>query len=115
VTLHTAVDPVAILPNETLFSQWAAAASGQDIRWLNVNVAYPPATYPEQGGAPYGAGHCNFTVQSVLGAVTVLDQWVAQGRFPTWAGNAKAFGDKSGFAGPAGLPPWPNSPTTNSQ
>ncbi|HEX6886686.1 MAG TPA: hypothetical protein VF143_01160, partial [Candidatus Nanopelagicales bacterium] len=47
LTLHTSVDPVAILPNETLFSRWAAAASGQDIRWLNVNVAYPPATYPE--------------------------------------------------------------------
>ena len=23
-----------------------------------------PATYPESPGAPYGAGHCNFTAQS---------------------------------------------------
>jgi hypothetical protein len=112
VTLHTAADPVAILANESLFSDWAAQASGQEIRWLSVNVSYPPAPYPPDGRAPYGAGHCNFTVDSVLGAVQVLDDWVALGRFPTWAGNAEAFGPNSGFTGPVRLPAWPNSPTT---
>jgi hypothetical protein len=112
VTLHTAADPVAILANESLFSEWAAEVSGQEIRWLNVNVSYPPSPYPSTGRAPYGAGHCNFTVASVLGAVQVLDDWVALGRFPTWAGNAEAFGPNSGFAGPVRLPAWPNSPTT---
>ena len=90
-------------------------ASGADIRWLNVNVSNPPKAYPTQGPAPYGAGHCNFTAQSVIGAVEVLDDWVRLGRFPTWAGNVRAFGANSGFAGPVSLPAWPLSPTTQDQ
>ena len=112
VTLHTAVDPVAILANETLYGQAAAAASGQDIRWLSINVSNPPSPYPKDGVAPYGAGHCSFTGTSLVGAVRILDDWVRLGRFPTWAGNTLAFGAESGFAGPASLPEWPQSPTT---
>ena len=115
ITLHTSADPAAILANETLFGGWAAQASGADIRWLNVNVSNPPKAYPKQGPAPYGAGHCNFTAQSVIGAVEVLDDWVRLGRFPTWAGNVRAFGANSGFAGPVSLPAWPLSPTTQDQ
>ena len=112
VTLHTAVDPVAILANETLYGQAAATASGQDIRWLNINVSNPPSPYPADGVAPYGAGHCSFTGRSIVGAVQILDDWVRLGRFPTWAGNTLAFGAPSGFAGPNNLPDWPQSPTT---
>jgi hypothetical protein len=112
VTLHTALDPVAILANETLYGQAAAAASGQDVRWLSINVSNPPSPYPADGVAPYGAGHCSFTGTSLVGAVQILDDWVRLGRFPTWAGNTLAFGADSGFAGPATLPPWPPSPTT---
>ncbi len=112
VTLHTAVDPVAILANETLYGQAAATASGQDIRWLSINVSNPPSPYPADGVAPYGAGHCSFTGTSLVGAVRILDDWVRLGRFPTWAGNTLAFGAPSGFAGPNNLPEWPQSPTT---
>jgi hypothetical protein len=112
LTLHTAADPVAILANESLLAGWVGQADAASLRWLNVNVSSPPATYPESGVAPAGAGHCAFTSQSVLGAVQVLDDWVGQGRFPTWAGNAEAFGPDSGFSGPPALPPWPQSPTT---
>jgi hypothetical protein len=112
VTMHTAVDPVAILANETLYGQAAARASGQDIRWLSINVSNPPSPYPADGVAPYGAGHCSFTGTSIVGAVRILDDWVRLGRFPTWAGNALAFGAPSGFAGPNNLPDWPQSPTT---
>ncbi len=110
LTLHTAADPVAIVANESLFSTWAANVSGQDIRWLNINIAFPPAVYPEQGAAPHGAGHCNFTARSVVGAVDILEQWVRSGRVPTLAGNEEAFGPDSGFTGPVGLPPWPQGP-----
>ncbi len=112
VTMHTAVDPVAILANETLFGQAAAKASGPDVRWLSINVSNPPAPYPADGVAPYGAGHCSFTGTSLVGAVKILDDWVRLGRFPTWAGNTLAFGVPSGFAGPNNLPEWPPSPTT---
>jgi hypothetical protein len=112
VTMHTAVDPVAILANETLYGQAAAKASGQDIRWLSINVSNPPSPYPADGVAPYGAGHCSFTGTSIVGAVRILDDWVRLGRFPTWAGNTVAFGAPSGFAGPNNLPEWPQSPTT---
>jgi hypothetical protein len=112
VTLHTAVDPVAILANETLYGQAAEKASGQDIRWLSINVSNPPSPYPADGVAPYGAGHCSFTGRSLVGAVQILDDWVRRGRFPTWAGNTLAFGAESGFAGPNTLPDWPPSPTT---
>ena len=112
VTMHTAVDPVAILANETLYGQAAAKASGQDIRWLSINVSNPPSPYPADGVAPYGAGHCSFTGTSIVGAVRILDDWVRLGRFPTWAGNTLAFGAPSGFAGPNNLPDWPQSPTT---
>ncbi len=112
LTLHTAVDPVAILANETLYGQAAAKASGQDIRWLNINVSNPPTPYPADGVAPFGAGHCSFTGTSLVGAVRILDDWVRLGRFPTWAGNTLAFGVPSGFAGPSTLPEWPQSPTT---
>jgi hypothetical protein len=112
LTLHTAADPVAILANKSLLAGWVEQADPTSLRWLNVNVSSPPATYPESGVAPAGAGHCAFTSQSVLGAVQVLDDWVGQGRFPTWAGNAEVFGPDSGFSGPPTLPPWPQSPTT---
>ncbi len=112
VTLHTAIDPVAILANETLYGQAAAQASGQDIRWLNINVSNPPTPYPADGVAPYGAGHCSFTGTSLVGAVQILDDWVRRDRFPTWAGNTIALGVPSGFAGPDSLPEWPESPTT---
>ncbi len=112
LTLHTAVDPVAILANETLYGQAAAQASGEDIRWLNINVSSPPTPYPADGAAPFGAGHCSFTGRSIVGAVQILDDWVRRDRFPTWAGNTLAFGAPSGFAGPTTLPEWPQSPTT---
>ena len=110
VTLHTAVDPVAIPANETLYGQAAAKASGQDIRWLSINVSNPPSPYPADGVAPYGAGHCSFTGTSIVGAVKILDDWVRLGRFPTWAGNTLAFGAPSGFAGPNTCPTGPRVP-----
>ncbi len=112
LTMHTAQDPAAILANETLYGIWAAQASGQDIRWLNINVAEPPVQYPQEGGAPYGVGHCSFTGASIVGGIEILDDWARRGRFPTWAGNTVAFGPDSGFAGPVALPVWPQSPTT---
>lgn len=112
VTMHTEVDPVAIVANETLFGSWSAQANGDGIRWLNINVARAPLLYPQDGIAPYGVGHCAFTGRSIVGGIQILDDWVRLGRFPTWAGNAAAFGDGSGFAGPMSLPGWPQSPTT---
>jgi hypothetical protein len=57
----------------------------------------PPADYPEDPGAPYGAGHCNFTPESRLGMVTLLDGWVRDGIYPSANRVQAVFGSASGF------------------
>jgi hypothetical protein len=67
----------------------------------------PPATFPPDPGAPYGAGHCEFTPDTRLGLIELLDAWVRGGQPPTDAAVAEAFGEDSGFD-PAFEPgPWP--------
>ena len=100
VTMHTEFDPEAIVANETLYGTWAAQASGDDIRWLNINVSTPPAPNAGVSATATGVGHCAFTGQSIVGGVQILDDWAREDRFPTWAGNAIAFGPGSGFVGP---------------
>ncbi len=67
----------------------------------------PPATYPEDTGAPYGAGHCNFTTSQRVGVIDLLDGWVRDGRVPGAAAATAAFpGDDSVTT--AYIPtPWP--------
>jgi hypothetical protein len=56
----------------------------------------PPASYPESTGAPYGAGHCNFTTSQRVGLIDLLDGWVRDGMVPGAAAVTAAFpGDDS--------------------
>jgi pimeloyl-ACP methyl ester carboxylesterase len=102
ITLHTAVDPLVAVQNQTLLRE----ASGDD-RDLVQLFTVPPATYPTSPGAPYGVGHCVFTPQSRLGIVELLDGWVREGQVPTPELVTAAFGPDSGYD-PAFQPgPWP--------
>ena len=56
----------------------------------------PPSTYPTEPGAPYGAGHCNFTTEQFVGAVRALDGWASSGSRPGDAELAKLFAPQPG-------------------
>ena len=82
LTLHTRADPLVLVQNETVFRQRVLASrdrSGDLVQLYTV----APATYPAP--APYGAGHCNFTKDEHLGVVSLLDDWVRNGVYPSSA------------------------------
>jgi len=110
ITLHTAADPLVISQNQTFFRNRydAALKAGTATAGLVQLFTVAPATYPQSPGAPYGAGHCNFTPQSNVAVVDLLTNWVQNGVFPGTAGVQAAMGDSSGYS-PAWTPgPWPD-------
>jgi hypothetical protein len=94
ITLHTQYDSVVIAQNESYFRDryQREPRTGGLVQFYTS----PPATYPATG-APYGAGHCNFTVESRVGMIKLLDQWVRTGQQPTAAQARAAFGADSGL------------------
>lgn len=107
ITLHTAADPLVIAQNES----WLAAAyRGNPDRAADLVQLFTvaPAEYSEQDGAPYGAGHCNFTPESRLGVIELLDGWVREGIYPSAARVQEVFGPGSGFDPMYKPPAWPD-------
>jgi pimeloyl-ACP methyl ester carboxylesterase len=90
LTMHTEADPLVLVQNEHVFA--GRVQSHSDNGNLVQMYVGPPATYPESTGAPYGAGHCNFSDQQLYGVVSVLDDWVRKGVYPVPAGVAGQFG-----------------------
>lgn len=111
VVLHTEYDAQAIVENVSLYQSAAVARGRERQRLLNVNITKPPVFYPDSGGVGFGAGHCNFTADSVVGIVQVLSDWVVDGQFPSQAGNVETLGSASGYDPLFVLPPWPAGPT----
>jgi pimeloyl-ACP methyl ester carboxylesterase len=102
LTLHTAADPLVGVQNQSFLR----AASGDTDELVQL-FTVPPDTYPSDPGAPYGAGHCDFTPDSRVGMIDLLDAWVRGGQAPTPELVAAAFGPDSGYD-PAYQPPdWP--------
>jgi pimeloyl-ACP methyl ester carboxylesterase len=116
ITLHTAADPLVLVQNESFFrarfdkAQSAGKAEADLVQLYTV----APATYPEKPGAPYGAGHCNFTSQSRVAVIDLLTTWVRDGVYPGQAAIAPAMGDQSGYAPDYQPGPWPRGPETAS-
>jgi hypothetical protein len=106
VTLHTSADPLVLVQNEGVFKDRVYAAKGRVGDLMQIYTT-PPASYPENTGAPYGAGHCNFTTSQRVGLIDLLDGWVRDGRVPGAAAVTAAFpGDDSVTT--AYIPtPWP--------
>jgi hypothetical protein len=106
ITLHTTADPLVLVQNEAVFKDRVYAAKGRTSDMLQLYTT-PPSTYPEDTGAPYGAGHCNFTTSQRVGVIDLLDGWVRDGRVPGAAAATEAFpGDDSVTT--AYIPtPWP--------
>jgi hypothetical protein len=102
LTMHTEDDPLVLVQNESVLAARAAAQNAAG-NLVQVYVA-PPASYSESTGAPYGAGHCNFSDQQREALVSTLDNWV-RGVYPVPSGVASQFGvglDPSFAPGP-----WP--------
>jgi len=91
VTMHTENDPLVLVQNERVFA--GRVQSHSDTGDLVQLYIAPPATYDESKGAPYGAGHCNFSDQQLVGVVSVLDTWVRKGIHPSPAGVVGQLGD----------------------
>jgi hypothetical protein len=103
LTMHTEDDPLVLVQNETVLSERARQA-GRSGNLVQLYVG-PPATYSEQSGAPYGAGHCNFTDSQRIGLLTVLDNWVRKSAYPVPAGITAIMGE--GYSPVFAPGPWP--------
>lgn len=114
ITLHTSDDPLVIVQNETFFGDRVAQAEAAgEVRGGLVQLyTVPPATFPQDPGAPYGAGHCNFTLDSRLAVIDLLDAWVREGVFPGQGAISAAMGQESGYNALFQPGPWPNPQVT---
>jgi hypothetical protein len=108
LSLHTAADPLVIVANQTVFTEVVAARGSEELLVTGITVA--PGTYPQDPGAPYGAGHCNFPDATRVGAIEVLSEWVETGVAPTAEGLSAALGSGSGYDPRFTLPRWPFQP-----
>jgi pimeloyl-ACP methyl ester carboxylesterase len=106
ITLHTAADPLALVQNESVFLSRANAAKSRTGDLMQLYTV-APTTYAESTGAPYGAGHCNFTSDERLGVVSLLDDWVRNGVTPTPTSAEAAFSDDPGLSLAYTPAPWP--------
>ena len=108
LSLHTAADPLVIVANQTVFSEVVTALGSAELLVTGITVA--PSMFPEDPGAPYGAGHCNFTSATRVGAIEALSEWVRTGVPPTAETLTTALGTDSGLDPSFRLPPWPLQP-----
>ena len=107
LTMHTEQDPLVLVSNERIFGN-RVHAQGKTGQLVQLYVA-PPPSYPESPGAPYGAGHCNFSDQQREALISTLDSWVRGSVYPVPAGVAPSFG--AGLD-PTFVPlPWPSGAT----
>jgi hypothetical protein len=103
VTMHTEADPLVLVANESALAQ--RAEKEKKSAALAQFYIKAPATYAEVSQAPYGAGHCNFSLQQREGLITVLDAWVRGGARPSASSVSGRFG--AGFDGTYVPKPWP--------
>ncbi len=110
ITMHTAADPLVISQNQTFFLDryQAAQKAGTATAPLVQTYTVAPTTYPQDPGAPYGAGHCNFTPESNVAILNLLTDWVQNGVLPGTAGIEAAMGTSSGYNAAWSPGPWPD-------
>lgn len=75
LTMHTIDDPLVLSQNETVFAARVASHKGDSGELVQL-FTQPPTTYSK---APYGAGHCNFTKDELVGVIALLNNWVQKG------------------------------------
>ena len=112
LVVHTGADPLVIVQNAYLYADRVRSRGSAGL--LRTVVIEPPSTYGSAGAigsqdsgsrAPYGAGHCRFTDEQRLGAVSALDAWVQSGEAPE-ADELRQLLGPGAVVDPRGLP-WP--------
>jgi pimeloyl-ACP methyl ester carboxylesterase len=109
LTMHTKADPLVLAQNETVFRDRVESSKTRDADLFQLYVL-PPASYSEDAGAPYGAGHCNFTTEQRVGTIRMLDAWVRDGRVPGSASIATYFPDDESVSNTYEPAEWPAEP-----
>jgi len=110
ITLHTQADPLVLAQNESVFKSRVDASKKRTADLVQLFTA-PPATYSTTTGAPYGAGHCNFTTDQRLGVIHLLNGWVRDGVYPGADAVVDAFPGDSSIGETFDPGPWPAATT----
>lgn len=103
VTMHTQYDPLVILQNEAVFQDRVATAGASALLhqlWVTPPAYADGSPSKSDDGAPYGAGHCNFSTAQYLAAVQTLDHWVTSGSYTAPA-------ETGGLRTSLTVPSWP--------
>jgi hypothetical protein len=86
LTLHTIVDPLLVVANESAYAESIASENREDLLFQTYTT---------------GVGHCSFTGPQILTAVGAIDLWLRTGVRPTAALFPAALGFDSAFVPPA--------------
>ena len=106
VTMHTAADPLVLAQNETVFRDRVDASKTRTADLVQLYTV-PPAKYSPETGAPYGAGHCNFTNDQRVGVIKLLDDWVHGGVVPAANSVTEDFPGDPSVTAAFNPGPWP--------
>ncbi|HZI47496.1 MAG TPA: hypothetical protein VFD75_06840 [Pyrinomonadaceae bacterium] len=86
LSVHTIVDPLLVVANESAYAELNAAKGKEDLLFQTFTT---------------GVGHCNLTGPQVLTAIGAIDLWVRTGVRPTTAQFPAGLGFNSAFVPPA--------------
>jgi hypothetical protein len=86
LTMHTIIDPLLVVANESAYAELNASAGKEDLLFQTFTT---------------GVGHCNLTGPQVLTAIGAIDLWVRTGVRPTDAQFPGALGFNQAFVPPA--------------
>ena len=86
LTVHTIVDPLLVVANESAYAELNAAKGKEELLFQTYTT---------------GVGHCNLTGPQVLTAIGAIDLWVRTGVRPTTAQFPAGLGFNSAFVPPA--------------
>ncbi len=109
LTMHTVIDPLVTVSQENSYAATIANAGRPSIFTRIRNS--PPGTFNQRGLLSHSEllyqsytdanGHCNFTGEQLITAITTLDNWVATKQRPSSANFPEALGFNNAFVPPA--------------
>ena len=85
LTVHTIIDPLLVVANESAYAETNAAAGREELLFQTFTT---------------GVGHCNLTGPQILTSIGAIDLWVRTGVRPTPASFPAALGFNNGFVPP---------------
>jgi hypothetical protein len=85
LTVHTIIDPLLVVANESAYAETNAAAGKQDLLFQTFTT---------------GVGHCNLTGPQILTSIGAIDLWVRTGVRPSAAQFPGALGFNPAFVPP---------------